>query len=65
MQKTSVKIVEMILENKYITIPKMANTLGITERSIERNIEKLKSLAILKRIGPAKGGYWEIDEANQ
>ena len=26
----------------------------------EKNIEKLKQKGLLKRIGPAKGGHWEV-----
>jgi predicted HTH transcriptional regulator len=32
----------------------------VTERSIERNIRKLQDQGLLRRIGPAKGGYWEV-----
>jgi predicted HTH transcriptional regulator len=45
-----------------ISIPEMAETIGISERSIERNIESLKKKGLLKRIGPAKGGHWQIIE---
>ena len=58
--KTSVKILELIKENSEITIPKLAKQIGITERSIERNIQKLQKDNKLKRIGPDKGGHWEI-----
>ena len=58
--KTSGKILELVKANKYITIPEMAIIIGITERSIERNIQKLSKRNILKRIGPAKGGFWDI-----
>jgi predicted HTH transcriptional regulator len=34
--------------------------LGITERSVERNLNKLQQEELLKRIGPAKGGHWEV-----
>ena len=58
--KTSGKIIELILQNASITIPEMALKIGITERSIERNIQKLQTEGKLKRIGPAKGGYWQV-----
>lgn len=57
-EKTSVKIVELIKSNKNISIPEMAESIGISERSIERNIEKLKQ----ERIGPAKGEHWQVTE---
>lgn len=31
-----------------------------TERSVERNISQLQQHEKLRRIGPAKGGYWEV-----
>jgi len=60
--KTSGEIIELILQNASITIPEMASKIGITERSIERNIRKLQAEGKLKRIGPAKGGYWVVKE---
>jgi ATP-dependent DNA helicase RecG len=34
--------------------------IGITERSVERNIQKLQEQNKLIRVGGAKGGFWEI-----
>ncbi len=34
--------------------------IGVTERSIERNIQKLQKEGKLKRIGIAKGGHWQV-----
>ncbi|RPH33045.1 MAG: winged helix-turn-helix transcriptional regulator [Bacteroidales bacterium] len=58
--KTSGKILELIEANNYITIPEIAKKIGITERSVERNIQKLQSEGSLKREGAAKGGHWMI-----
>lgn len=58
--KTSGKIINLINNNQRITIPELAEAINITERSIERNVQKLKKDGIIERIGSAKGGYWEI-----
>ncbi|NOX88909.1 MAG: HTH domain-containing protein [Calditrichaeota bacterium] len=58
--KISVKIIELILENNFITIPEMAQKLNKTTRAIEMAIAKLKKAGKLKRIGPDKGGYWKV-----
>jgi ATP-dependent DNA helicase RecG len=58
--KTSVKILQAILENAEITIPDLADRVGITTRSVERNIRKLQEEKRLCRIGPDKGGHWEV-----
>jgi ATP-dependent DNA helicase RecG len=38
----------------------MAETIGITERAVEKQLAKLKEKNIIDRIGPDKGGYWEL-----
>ena len=52
----------MINENKYITLQELADSLGKTRDGIKYHINKLQNLGILKRVGPDKGGYWEIVE---
>lgn len=46
--------------NQEITIPEIAEKLNKTERTIERQITKLRTLELIARIGPAKGGRWEV-----
>jgi predicted HTH transcriptional regulator len=58
--KTSGKIVELMKENAFIIIPEPAEKTGVTERSGERNIQKLQDSGIIRRVGPAKGGHWEV-----
>jgi len=36
--------------------------LGISDRAIKNNINKLKKQDLIKRVGPAKGGRWEVNE---
>ncbi|MFH1249853.1 MAG: winged helix-turn-helix transcriptional regulator [bacterium] len=54
------KILELIKINPKISKKEMSNRIGINTTAIDKNIEKLKQKGFLKRIGPAKGGYWEI-----
>jgi len=58
--KTSGKMLALIRENSQITIPELALAIGVTERSIERNLQKLQQEMRLRRVGSAKGGYWEV-----
>jgi predicted HTH transcriptional regulator len=44
-----------------VTIPELAVAIGISERSIERNLKKLQAENRLSRIGPANGGYWKVN----
>jgi ATP-dependent DNA helicase RecG len=61
--KMSGKIVELIRGNPSITIPELANLLQKTERTIERIFRDLKAQEIIVRIGPAKGGHWQVKES--
>lgn len=59
-QKTSQKILELIKKDAYITSQEMAKAIGIDRRNIARNIKRLQEQGIIRRIGPDKGGYWEV-----
>ena len=54
------KIIALMKENGQITIPQMAIALNISMKGVEKNIRRLKDLRLIKRIGPNKGGYWEV-----
>ena len=61
--KSSVKILEAIQQNNSVTAAELSQQLGLTLRAVEKNLAKLKQEGVLKRIGPDKGGYWEIVNA--
>ena len=61
-QKTSQKIIDLIKEDPYISTAKMADIIGIDRRNIARNIKKLQEQGVVRRVGPDKGGFWEIIE---
>ena len=54
------KILELIPKNKYVTVTELAKFVEISERKIKENISKLKNKGLLRRVGPDKGGHWEI-----
>lgn len=47
-------------KNAQLSAAKMADQIGISSRSVESNIKKLKEQEILIRHGSPKSGYWEI-----
>ena len=59
-QKTTQKVLELIRQNPSITRRELAERIGISEDGIKFNLNKLKQKGLLKRIGPDKGGHWEI-----
>ncbi|MEW6096665.1 MAG: helix-turn-helix domain-containing protein [bacterium] len=59
-QKTTQKILEIIKQNPYISRKELANIVGITEAGVKFNLNQLKEKGIIHRVGPDKGGYWEV-----
>ena len=54
-------IIKLIIENPYISKSELSKHVGISENSISRNIEAMRD-KYLRRVGPNKGGFWEIIE---
>ena len=61
LQKTQQKIIELVKEDAYITTQRMADLIGIDRSNIARAIKKMQHQGILHRVGPDKGGHWEIN----
>jgi predicted HTH transcriptional regulator len=57
-------IINEIAKNNRITTQELSNILQISLRKTKENIAKLKTMGFSQRIGPAKGGYWQIIETD-
>lgn len=53
-------ILELIKEQPYISRKEMARCLGLHDSSIKRRLASLQERGIIKRIGPDRGGHWEM-----
>jgi len=61
-QKSTQKILELIAENPKVTTQEMADSLGIIRRAVAKHIKKLQEQGVIRRVGPDKGGHWEVIE---
>ena len=59
-QKTTRKIIELIRNYPEITTEELSEKCGVTKDGIKWQLKKLKSQGIIRRVGPDKGGHWEI-----
>ncbi len=59
-EKSSEKILRWIEEDPAISARELARRLALTSRAVEKQIGILKKKGRLRRIGPAKGGRWEV-----
>ena len=53
-------ILDTIGDNPVISLSELSKIVGISQTAIENNVAGLKNRGLLKRIGPAKGGRWEL-----
>jgi len=54
------KILELMKQNPRISKKELSLKIGISTTAIDKNIIMLKKKKMIRRKGPAKGGYWEI-----
>ena len=59
-EKSSEKILDIIAANPEISARQIAEMLGLSPRGVEKQVDKLKQQGRLQRVGPDKGGYWEV-----
>jgi ATP-dependent DNA helicase RecG len=55
-------ILNLIDANNKISMEEMAKKLNVNQKTIKRDISKLKAKGLLERIGADKGGYWKISK---
>ncbi len=58
--KTKVKNLSVLKATPYITIKELVEIVGISPKGVEWQMAKLKKEGRIKRIGPDKGGHWEV-----
>ena len=59
-QKSSQKILVLLKANPEMPLAELAMALVLTDRAIKKQLEKLKLSGQVRRVGPDKGGHWEV-----
>lgn len=60
LQEQDVSIIMLLLNDPTITTQKIAAQLHVSRQTIATRIKKLQQEGYVKRIGPDKGGRWEV-----
>ena len=55
-------IVEAISRNKSVSIQQLEEQLQIGHTTIKKILREMQVEGIIRRVGPDKGGHWEITE---
>ena len=53
-------ILNAIQQNPKVSAVEMASLLGISSRAVEKRLRSMRENDVIRRVGPDKGGYWEI-----
>ena len=70
-EKVTEKVVEKVTENQqaimreirekpFVTASELSEMLGISLRKTQENMRKLRETGLIRRVGPNKGGHWEV-----
>ena len=43
-----------------MSLPKMAEAIGLSVAGVRKVLDKLKASGRIRRVGPDKGGHWEV-----
>ena len=54
------KIVRIIWKNPNATAQSISKEINIASRNVQEHLRKLQEQGVIRRIGPDKGGHWEI-----
>ena len=57
--ETRIEMLQLIKDNPYISKAELAQLLELHPSAVSRNIDALHG-KFLRRVGPDKGGFWEI-----
>lgn len=64
-QKSDQKILNLLQKDKRMSIREMTLRLKMSESGVKKVLKKLKAEGKLRRIGSAKGGYWEVSNSDR
>jgi ATP-dependent DNA helicase RecG len=54
------QLVSLILAKPDISQKELANALGMTRDGIKYHLTKMKREGVIRHVGPARGGHWEV-----
>ena len=61
LKENKIAILRLIIDDPYISKMDIANILGVSYTAVGSNIKAMRG-KYLRRVGPDKGGFWEIIE---
>lgn len=63
--KSEQLIIDAISKDGQLTIKEMSKQTNLSERTVSRTLDSLKSKGLIYRVGSDKSGYWKIVDSNK
>lgn len=60
--KSDQKIIQAMMQDSSVSIRELQDIVGLSESGVKKVIRQLREKGIIKRIGGAKGGHWEVNQ---
>lgn len=60
LNETDSKLIGFIQSNPSMTIQELQEKLNLSRNGVRKALGRLKTTGLLRRIGPDKGGHWEV-----
>ena len=60
LNKTDAQILESLEKDSRLTIVDLMENIGLSRNGVKKALGRLKAVGVLRRVGPDKGGHWEV-----
>ena len=58
--KSEDRLLLVLKDDQTMSLPKMAEAIGLSVAGVRKVLDKLRATGRIRRIGPDKGGHWEV-----
>ena len=58
--KSEDRLLFVLKDNQEISLPKMAEAIGLSVAGVRKVLDKLRAAGRIRRIGPDQGGRWDV-----
>jgi len=58
--KSDERLLILLKESPSASLPRMAEGIGLSVAGVRKVIDKLRAAGRIRRVGPDKGGHWEV-----
>ena len=55
-------VLDLIKQESSLSRKDLSEKLGVNESAVQKLLNTLKTKNVIKRVGPDKGGHWEVSD---